>query len=74
MRHYFVAERERDYETHADEIVRHAGGEVEAVAREVNHLADVFDVPEAGIEGAEVNGEGYPHSFPAARVTLGLYR
>jgi hypothetical protein len=51
MRRNLIAVWKRDHQAHPHGIVGHGRGEIESIAREINHLADVLDLGESGVEG-----------------------
>jgi hypothetical protein len=57
MRGSPLAIRESDDKPHARMVVRHATQEIEAVTREIDHLAHILDLDEPRIEGADVHRE-----------------
>lgn len=67
-------EGKRNNESHADEVVRHAGEEIQSVAREIDHLADVLDFPKSWVERPHMNGQRNLQPFSPARVCWRVLR
>jgi hypothetical protein len=45
-----IAVGKRDHQAHPHRIMRHGRGEIQAITREINHLTDVLDLSETGVE------------------------
>jgi hypothetical protein len=69
-----VAEWKRKNQPHPDKIVGHARGEIEAVAIEVDHLADVLELSESSVKRADVRGKRNFQTFPDTAVARCLLR
>jgi hypothetical protein len=50
----FVSVRERDHQAHPHGVMGHGRREIEAITREINHLANVLDFGESGVKGPNV--------------------
>src|SRR5580704_1424054 len=72
MSSYFFTERKRDQQAHSHEIVWHAGGEIEAIASEIHHLANIHNLSEAGIERAHFEWQRKLQSLAPASIFRGL--
>jgi hypothetical protein len=69
MRRDLVAIGERDHYAHPDRIMGHRGDEVEAIAREINHLANIFYLGKPGVKRPNVQWESDLQPFPATSVS-----
>jgi hypothetical protein len=54
MSRNLIAIRERDHQAHPHGIMGHGRREIEAITREINHLANVLDFGESGVKGPNV--------------------
>jgi hypothetical protein len=73
MRRNLIAVWKRDHQAHPHGIVGHGRGEIESIAREINHLANVLDLGESGVEGPNMQRQENPQPLPAAGISGCLF-